>query len=330
MWNQAAHLSSDIASSSSKKKSTRDGFGEGLVIAGEQDSSLVVLTADLGESTRTSEFAKKFANRFVQVGVAEQNMAGIAAGLALSGKNAFITSFASFNPGRNWDQIRISICYSKANVKIVGSHAGLSVGEDGANTQALEDIAITRVLPNMVVLNPSDHVETIKAVQAAAKHIGPVYIRVSREPSTVFTTQETPFEIGKATVLKTGKHITMISAGPIITEAIKAAQELEEHHGISVELINSPSIKPLDVRTILESARKTRKVLVVEESQIHGGLGSAVMEQVGQEITCLFKLIGVQDTFGESGTATQLWEKYGISAPHIVAGAKELFHKNSA
>ena len=330
MWNNSAQLSPDISSGNAKQKSTRDGFGEGLVAAGELDKNIVVLTADLGESTRASEFAKKFAQRFIQVGVAEQNMAGIAAGLALSGKNAFITSFASFNPGRNWDQIRISICYSNANVKMIGSHAGLSVGEDGANTQALEDIAITRVLPNMVVLNPSDYLETIKAVQAAAKHVGPVYIRVSRAPSPVFTTQETPFEIGKATILKTGNHITLISAGPIITEAIKAVQELEENHGISVELINSPSVKPLDKNTIMESARKTRKVLIVEESQVHGGLGSAVMEEVGQDISCLFKIIGVEDTFGESGTAAQLWEKYGISAPHIVAGAKELFHKNGA
>ena len=316
-------LHKHIFTSKLDEVATRDGYGDGVVEAGRADENVVVLCGDLTESTRSETFADAFPERFFEMGVAEQNMAGVAAGLALNGKVAFIASYAVFSPGRNWDQIRVSVCYSNANVKIIGAHAGLSVGPDGATHQALEDIAIMRVLPNMVVLNPCDAVEAKKAVIAAAKHKGPVYIRLSREKTPVFTTEKTPFEIGKAQKFMEGRDITIFSSGPILYEAMKAAHELKERNGISCEVINVPTIKPLDEKVIFAAAEKTRRVITVEEHQVNGGFGSAIAELLSEKFPVPIKIIGVRDTFGESGEPKQLWEKYGISAHNIEAEIKK-------
>ncbi|MEK7595635.1 MAG: transketolase family protein [Patescibacteria group bacterium] len=310
-----------------KQLPNRDGFGEGLLIAGEEDPNVVALSGDLTESTRLDGFAKKFPDRFFEVGVAEQNMMGISAGLAICGKVPFLTSYAVFMPGRNWDQLRVSVCYSKANVKIIGAHAGISVGPDGATHQGLEDMAITRVLPNLVVLAPCDSVEARKATLAAAKHKGPVYIRLAREKTPVFTTDETPFEIGKAQVLREGNALTIIACGPLVYEALKAANELHIDKNISCEVVNCPSIKPLDSHTIITSAKKTNAVITVEEHQITGGLGSAISELLSEEHPVKIKRIGMPDTFGESGQPNELLEKYGMSSNHIKIAVRNLLGK---
>lgn len=326
--NEKAYLSEDIFTSKLKKIATRDGYGDGVVEAGKKNKDVVVLSADLTDSTRSDSFKKQFPERFIEVGIAEQNMAGIAAGLALSGKVPFIASYATFSPGGNWDQVRVSICYSKANVKIVGSHTGLSAGPDGATHQALEDIALTRVLPNLTVLYPADYEEAKKATIAAAKHQGPVYLRLAKVETAAFTTPKTPFEIGKAQVLMEGKDFTLISAGPILYEVMKAAQELKLKRGISCEVINLATIKPLDNKTILKSVEKTRKVVTVEEHQIYGGLGGAISELLSQKLPVPIKIIGVEDTFGESGNYEELWEKYGLNTQHIVNEVRNFAGKN--
>lgn len=297
--------------------STRDGFGEGLAEAGKLNNDIVVLTADLTDSTRSTEFEKLFPERFVEVGVAEQNMAGIAAGLALSGKIPFINSYAVFSPGRNWDQIRVSICLTNANVKIAGFHAGLSAGPDGATHQALEDIAMLRVLPNMIVLSPCDYFEAKRVAMAAANHKGPVYIRLFKEPALPITKENDPFEIGKAYVLHEGKDVTVISAGPILSEVLAAQKELKSENSVSCEVINCVTIKPLDEETILKSVKKTQKVVVVEEHQIAGGLGSAICELLSQKMPVKVKLMGMHDSFGESGKYSELLQKYGLDKKSI-------------
>lgn len=327
MLNKDAKLHDNIFTNKLEMIATRNGYGDGVVEAGDADINVVVACSDLTESTKSDKFREKFPERFVEVGVAEQNMAGIGAGLALSGKVPFIASYATFSPGRNWDQTRVSICYSQANVKIIGAHAGLSVGPDGATHQAMEDIAITRVLPNLVVLNPADYEEAKKATIAAAKHVGPVYIRLAREKTPVFTTKETPFEIGKALLLKEGTDVTIISSGPILYEALTAAQELELRHGISCEVINLPTIKPLDSETILKSVDKTRRVVTLEEHQVNGGVGGAIAELISQNLPVPMKIIGIQDTFGESGRYDELWEKYGISAHHVEIEVRNFLQK---
>lgn len=317
MPKEELNLSKDIFSNSIEKKPTREGYGDGLVLAGEANEDVVVLCGDLTESTKSDKFANKFPKRFFEVGVAEQNMAGIAAGLALSGKVPLIASYATFNPGRNLDQIRVSICYSQANVKIIGAHAGLSPSPDGATHQALEDIAITRTLPHMTVLYPCDYFEAKKATIAAAKHKGPVYIRLARDKTPIFTTETTPFEIGKAKVMMEGRDITIISAGPLLYEAMKAAHELQVRHSISVEVINMATIKPLDKKTLLKSVQKTRRLITAEEHQMAGGLGSAIAEVLSQEFPIKMKIMGMPDSFGESGQYDELLEKHGLSAHHI-------------
>lgn len=313
MLNPALNLSLDI----SNLKSIREAFGAELFNQGYSNKKLVVLSADLRESTRVEDFAKKFEERFIEAGVAEQNMAGMAAGLALNGLIPVMTSFAVFSPGRNWDQIRVSICYSKANVKIIGGHAGLQTGPDGATHQALEDIAITRVLPNMVVINPADHEQAKKALKLSLIHEGPVYLRSYREKTPQITTEDTEFEIGTPQILKQGKDLTLISSGPILFEALKAVEKLEKEKNILVEVINVHTIKPLNNEIIKNSLRKTGKLVIVEEHQISGGVGSAVIESLTDSGLPPFKLIGVNDTFGESGDSAELYEKYGISAQQI-------------
>lgn len=299
-------------------KSTREGFGEGIVEAARLDNNVVALCADLTESCRLDSFKKQFPNRFIECGVAEQNMIGLAAGLALSGKVPFACSFAVFSPGRTWDQIRVSICYSNANVKIAGHHTGLTVGEDGATHQALEDIAMMRVLPNMTVLVPADANEAEQMTIAAAKHQGPVYMRFNRPKTVVFTDQEKPFIIGKADVLQQGSDVTIIACGLMVWESIKAANMLKDK-GISCAVINCSSIKPLDETTILKSVEKTKKVVTVEEHQINGGLGGAVAEFLSEKFPALVLRIGMPDQFGESGKFELLLEKYGLTADTIAS-----------
>ena len=315
--NSTLKLNPRLLESDCEKMPIKDGYGAGLLEAGKENSTIVVLTADLSKSTKSDLFQKEFPDRFIQVGVAEQNMAGIAAGLALSGKTPFMASYAVFSPGRNWEQIRVAVCYSNANVKIVSSHSGFTDEGDGATHQALEDIALMRVLPNMTVLVPCDYYEAKKAVKAAVGYSGPVYIRTGREATPVVTTEETQFEIGKAYILKEGSDLTIVACGPLVYEAVKAAKLLSAKE-VDCEVINSPTIKPLDEETILKSCKKTGKVVTVEEHQITGGLGSAVSELLSGKMPAPLLRVGVNDAFGESGEYQELLDKFKLSAKSII------------
>jgi len=304
----------------------RDGFGEGLLELGEKNPDVVALTADLSESTRVEKFALAYPERFFDVGVAEQNMAGIAAGLALSGKIPFISSYAVFSPGRNWDQIRISICYSESNVKVVGAHAGISVGPDGATHQALEDVAITRVLPNMTVVVPTDTIEAKKATLALAKHVGPAYIRFGREKTPVITRDDTPFELGKALQITPGEDVTVIANGQMVAKAIMAAKELPD---VSIRIINLHTIKPIDANTIIKAAAETGAVVTAEEHQIIGGLGSAVAEVLAKHQPVPIEMIGVLDKFGESGPPSTLMEHYKLDVADIIHAIERVIRRKN-
>ena len=316
MLNLKQKLNPDLGKPEIEQKATRDGFGEALLELGEQDERIVALTGDLAESTRVLPFAEKFPERFIECGVAEQNMMGVAAGLALAGKIPFAASYATFSPGRNWDQLRVSVCYSKANVKVIGAHTGVSVGPDGATHQALEDIAITRVLPNLTVIQPCDSNEAAKATMAIAYAEGPHYLRLTREKTPLITTQESPFEIGKANVLKEGKDVALIGCGPVLYNGIKAALELEPGN-IQVLVINCHTIKPLDEATIIWAAKLTGAVVTLEEHQVNGGLGSAVAECLAKNYPVPQEFVGMPNTFGESGAPSELWEKYGMGVESI-------------
>jgi transketolase len=302
---------------------SRNGFGEGLVIAGEENSNIVGLCADLTESTRMEEFRKKFPDRFFEVGVAEQNLVTVAAGMAALGKIPFVSSYATFSPGRNWEQIRTTICYNDVPVKVIGSHAGISVGPDGATHQALEDMAIMRALPNMIVICPADAIEAKKATLAAAKNNKPVYIRLSRENVPTITTEESPFEIGQAQVLTEGTHATIIACGQMTHRALLAYKHLKENN-INVRVINCPTIKPLDKKTILKAAEETGAIVTIEEHQVTGGLGGAVAELVSQSYPVPIKILGIQDHFGESGEPTELLEKFGLTKESIINAVTEV------
>ncbi len=305
---------------------TRDGYGKGVVKAGEKDQRIVVLCADLAESTRSHWFKEKFPERFIEVGVAEQNMATIAAGMANYGKIPFISSYAAFSPGRNNEQIRTTISLNNLPVKIAGAHAGVSVGPDGATHQALEDMALMRVQPNMVVISPCDAIEAQKATFAAAFNEKPTYIRLGREKSPVFTTENMPFEIGKAVILREGKDISIIACGPLVYEALLAAEKLEKE-GIDAEVINLHTIKPLDKKTILASVKKTGAVVTVEEHQIAGGMGSAVAEVLAMNLPSPIEMIGVNDSFGQSGTPDELLNFFGLTHPSIVKAVKKVIKR---
>lgn len=305
---------------------TRDGYGHALVELGKKNKNIVVLGADLTGSTRCDWFRDEFPDRFIQVGIAEQNMMCIAAGLSLVGKIPFASTYSVFCPGRNWDQIRISVAYNNANVKFTGAHAGISVGPDGATHQGLEDIAITRCLPNMTVLAPCDSIETHKATIAAGKMKGPVYLRFAREATPVFTTEKTPFKIGEAQVFRKGKDVTVIACGPIVYEALIAAEELSEE-GIDVRVINNPSIKPIDEEKIIEAAEQTGAIVTGEDHQIMGGLGSAVAEVLGKYSPVPIEMIGVQDRFGESGQQDELMEKFGLTSKDIKKAIKKVLKR---
>lgn len=304
---------------SNLKVAMRDGFGEGLILAGEENKNVVAICADVVESTRVQAFKDKFPERFIEVGVAEQNMAALASGVAAEGKIPFIVSYAVFSPGRNWEQIRTTICINNQPVKIIGSHAGISVGPDGATHQALEDIALTRVLPNMVVISPCDAIEAKKATVAVLSEKRPCYIRLSREKVPVITTEETPFNLGKAEILHEGKDVTIIATGQMVYLALLAAKELEESN-ICVRVINISTIKPLDKEAVTKAAEETGGIVTVEEHQVYGGLGSAVTELISQHYPVPMKIIGVQDSFGESGEPEELLEKYGLSVDNIIRG----------
>lgn len=303
----------------------RKGFGEGLVLAGEKNPQVVALSADLTESAQALPFKEKFPNRFIQVGVAEQNLATVASGMATMGKIPFITSYAMFSPGRNWEQIRTTICYNNRPVKIAGSHAGVSVGPDGGTHQAIEDLAITRVLPRMIVLSPCDAIEARKATIASVDTNTPVYIRLAREKTPVMTTIETPFEIGKVQIFWTSEKpkVGIVATGALLHKALSAAQTLEKE-GIEVEVMNLSTIKPLDEEAIINMAKKTGKIVTVEEHQIAGGMGSAVAELLAKNFPVPMRFIGVNDEFGQSGTPAELIEHYGMGEKDILKAVKEL------
>ena len=326
MINQNLKLNPKLFKGDIEQVPTRFGYGEGLVIAGKENPNVVALCADLTDSTRTSDFKKEFPDRFVEVGNGEQNMASLASGMAAVGKVPFISSYAMFSPGRNWEQIRTTVCYNNQNVKIAGAHSGVSVGPDGATHQAIEDMAITRVIPNMVVIAPCDAIEAKKATIAVARYKGPVYIRFTREKTPVMTTEETPFEIGKAGIYREGKDISIIACGPLLYEALKAAEELAKE-GIEAEVINNHTIKPMDKDTILQSVQKTGCVVTIEEHQAMGGMGSAVSEILSQNYPAPMEIIGVKDRFGESGEPNELLEKFGLTAKNIIDKVKEVIKR---
>lgn len=309
-----------------KKIATRDAYGKALVALGQSNENIVVLDADLAKSTKTIDFAKAIPERFFDIGIAEQNMIGIAAGLAASGKIPFASSFAMFATGRAFEQIRNSIAYPKLNVKIVATHAGLTVGEDGGSHQAIEDIAIMRAVPNMVVIVPADAVETEKAVQAIAAYEGPVYLRLGRPAVPVLYDESYTFTIGKADILKTGEDVTIVATGIMVSKALEAAKLLAEE-GIQAEVINASTIKPLDKETILQSVKKTGRVVTAEEHNIIGGLGSAVAELVTEEFPVPVRRVGVEDVFGESGSPDELLEKYNLTPQAIVEAVHNLKRK---
>jgi transketolase len=324
------HLSPDLLSPEVKCEPIRVGFGRGLVEAGHRDANVVALCADLTESTRMIEFAQAFPERFVEIGIGEQNLVTVGAGMALAGKIPFVSSYAAFSPGRNWEQIRTTICLNETNVKIVGSHAGVSVGPDGATHQMLEDIALMRVLPRMTVIAPADSVEAEKATLALAAHPGAAYLRLAREKTPVVTTSQTPFSLGKAQILRHGQDLTIVACGTMVYEALMAAETLAAKHGLEAEVINAAVIKPLDTITIVASARRTGAVLTAEEAQIAGGLGGAVAEALADHHPVPMTRIGMPDRFGESGTPAELLEHFGLTAPHFVTHARELIKRKGA
>lgn len=309
---------------------TRDGYGHGLVEAGEADTRVVALCADLADSTRTSWFRDKFPERFIEVGVAEQALATLASGMANYGKIPFISSYATFSPGRNWEQIRTTVALNDVPVKIAGCHAGVSVGPDGATHQALEDLATMRTIPNMIVVYPCDAIEAKKATLEAASNGKPTYLRFAREKTPVVTSDETPFKIGRAEVFweEPDPEVLIVACGPLVYEALKAAKKLSTSKINSVVLDNH-TIKPLDERTIIKYAKLTGAVVTVEEHQIIGGLGGAVSEVLAKNFPVPMEFIGMQDCFGESGEPEELLKKFGMKASDIVEAAKRVIKRKN-
>ncbi|HUC01558.1 MAG TPA: transketolase C-terminal domain-containing protein [Candidatus Paceibacterota bacterium] len=329
MLNPEAKLNPHIFDDDVAQAPTRNGYGEGLVIAGDANRNVVALCADLTESTRAEAFATKYPERFFEVGVAEQNMATVAAGLGVTGKIPFISSYATFSPGRNWEQIRTTIAYNDANVKVAGHHAGISVGPDGATHQATEDIAIMRAIPNMKVIVPCDAIEARKATVAAAQIYGPVYLRFQREKTPVMTTDDTPFVPGKAQVFWQSKkpEVLIIGCGGLLYNALLAARELEEKDGVGSIVLNVHTIKPIDDKKIAELAKKIGAVVTVEEHQVQGGLGGAVAEALAKHAPAPVEFIGMQNVFGESGAPAELVKKYCMMPKDIAAAAKKVIRR---
>ncbi len=327
MINKDLKLNPEIFSKDVKQVPIRQGFGDGLVEAGKENEQVVALVADLTESAKVDSFKKEFPNRFFEIGIGEQNMASVASGMAHMGKIPFIASYAMFSPGRNWEQIRTTIAYNNVPVKIAGSHAGVSVGPDGGTHQAVEDIAITRVIPNMDVISPCDAIQARKATIEAARTKKPTYIRLAREKTPIITTEDTPFEIGKAYTYWTAKkdkpQVGIIASGALLHKALSAADELFKK-GIEVEVLNVVTIKPLDVEAVVTLAKKAGKLVTVEEHQIIGGLGSAVSETVSEHFPVQVIRIGVKDLFGQSGTPDELIEHYGMGKKDIIEAVLKL------
>lgn len=307
-------------------KDTRSGFGDGLLEVGKKNENVVALCADLTGSLKMNAFQAAFPDRFIQAGIAEANMMGVAAGLTIGGKIPFTGTFANFSTGRVYDQIRQSIAYSGKNVKICASHAGLTLGEDGATHQILEDIGLMKMLPGMVVINPCDYEQTKAATIAIAEHEGPVYLRFGRPKWPVFTPADQKFEIGKAITFQEGTDVTIIATGHCVWESLKAAEELEES-GLSVEVINIHTIKPLDNEAILASARKTGKVVTAEEHQMNGGLGDSVAQLLARELPTPMEFVAVNDSFGESGKPEELFEKYGLGKGSIIEAVQKVMKR---
>lgn len=323
----ASHLDKKILDGTVTQLPSRNGYGDGLVEAAKRDERVVALAADLTESTRTQPFAEAFPKRFIQVGIAEQNMASVASGMAAMGKIPFIASYAMFSPGRNWEQIRTTIAYNNVNVKIIGAHAGISVGPDGATHQALEDIGLMRLIPNMIVIAPVDAIEARKATLVAAKHNGPVYIRLGRSDTPVVTTEDSPFILGKAELMYTKKEGTEKSVGIVVTgtlayNAIKAAQALEEK-GIGASVLHMATIKPIDTEALITLAKNHDAIITVEEHQVQGGLGGAVSEVLSEAHPIKIKRLGINDQFGQSGEPDELLKHYGLDTASIVSAAEK-------
>lgn len=308
------------------KKDTRSGFGDGLYELGKTNSNVVALCADLTGSLKMNAFANEFPDRFLQAGIAEANMIGMAAGLTIGGKIPFAATFANFATGRVYDQIRQSVAYSDKNVKICASHAGLTLGEDGATHQILEDIGLMKMLPNMTVINTCDYNQTKAATIAIAEHVGPVYLRFGRPKVPVFIPEDLKFEIGKALMINEGSDVTIIATGHLVWKAMEAVKELKSK-GISAELINIHTIKPLDKEAVLQSVAKTKCVVTAEEHQLNGGLGDSIAQLLSMNEPAPIEFIAVNDHFGESGTPDQLMTKYGLDTPNIVAAVEKVLQR---
>lgn len=333
MINPKAKLSIKLFEKDVEQIPTRNGYGEGLALAGEADERVVALCADLTDSTRIKYFKDKFPKRFIEIGVAEQLLATVASGMANYGKIPFISSYAAFSPGRNWEQIRTTIALNNVPVKIGGAHAGISVGPDGATHQQLEDIALMRAMPNMIVVAPGDSIEAKKATLEAAKNGKPTYIRFAREKTPVFTTKDTPFKIGKAEVYWESKNpqVAIIGCGPLVYEALVAAQKLDSAKTkIGTIVINSHTVDPIDEKTIIDAAKKTGAVVTVEEHQINGGHGSAVAEVLTRNYPVPIEYVGMPNHFGESGEPQELLEKWGMKARHVVNAARRVIKRKSS
>ena len=309
-----------------KPIATRDGFGEEITALGRVNKNIVVVSGDLEDATRAEYFKKEFPERFFNLGIAEQDVIGTAAGLSTQGFVVFATSFAVFLTNRAYDMIRLDVCYNNCNVKVVCSHGGVTVGEDGASAQCLEDFAIMRVLPNMKVICPADYIEAKKATRAITAAFGPFYMRTSRAPLPIITKQEDPFVVGKANVLRKGKDVTVIACGVMVSEALSAAEKLF-HEGISVKVVNMHTIKPIDIQAIVASVKETGAIVTAEEHQMAGGLGSAVAEVVAEHAPAPMEIIGVKDSFGESGTPAQLQAHYGLKDVDIINAVKKVIKR---
>ena len=331
MLNQSLKLNTKIFNTDVEKKSTRQGFGEGLLKVGMDNEKIVALCADLTESTRVNLFADKFPERFIQVGIAEQNMASVASGLSAMGKIPFMASYAIFSPGRNWEQIRTTICYNNQNVKIIGSHAGLSVGPDGGSHQMLEDLALTTVMPNLVVISPCDYFEAKKATLAMAETLDPTYLRLARNDTPIITTEETSFVIGKGQIVFSPDsglaQVGLIATGPILYSALMAAKKLEAE-GYRVKVLNIATLKPLDQDIIISLAKETKYIVTIEDHQVTGGMGSAVASCLAENYPTKIDFIGVKDSFGQSGSPEELAKYYRIDTESIVEKIKETLKKN--
>lgn len=333
MLNPELKLNSKLFALDVEQVPIRKGFGQGLLAAGELDKNIVGLCADLTESTQMHLFADKFRDRFIQIGVAEQNLVTVASGLAAMGKIPFCSSYAMFSPGRNWEQIRTTIAYNDRKVVIVGSHSGISVGPDGGTHQALEDIALMRVMPNMDVVSPCDAIEAKKATIALAKSSKPAYLRLVREKTPIITTEETPFSIGKAEIYWMPEvglaQVGIIATGGLLHRAILAAKELEAE-GIKTKVVNLASIKPIDTEAILSLAKECKAIVTIEEHQVAGGMGSAVAEALAQNFPVPIEFIGIQDLFGQSGTPDELIEHYGMGKNSIKEAVKKVLKRKSS